>query len=158
MGTKAEKVYSITSARRALSEDVDDRNMRYLVTMVIRTVCVLAVALIPHWYRWLFAVGAVVLPILAVLVVNAGREPRGSIDETTDPRSAQPHPARQIPAGTGPTITPEGALIDTRELPVGASPVATGEDESGAGLVSARSPSIRQTHPEWFADDSEYLR
>lgn len=71
---KDEEVYSITSARRALSEDLHDRNIRYLVAMVIRTVCFILMIVVPSPWRWGFAVGAIVIPYLAVTIANAGRE------------------------------------------------------------------------------------
>lgn len=107
MGTKAERIYHITSARRALSEDVDDRTTRYLFTMTIRTVCLIACALVPGWYRWLFAAGAILLPMLAVMVANAGREPAGKIDETAEP---------SIPPPSGPVIDPDGTPVEGRLL------------------------------------------
>ena len=42
--------------------------------MGIRTACVIAAVIIPGWPRWLFLVGAVFLPYIAVVVANAGRE------------------------------------------------------------------------------------
>lgn len=77
MGTKHEKdgeVYSITSAKRALSEDLHDRNMRYIFSMVVRTVCFALMIFTPSPWRWFFAVGAIVIPYIAVTVANAGRE------------------------------------------------------------------------------------
>lgn len=71
---KDDGVYSITSARRALSEDLHDRNIRYLVAMVIRTACFIAMIFVNSPWRWAFAVGAIVIPYLAVTIANAGRE------------------------------------------------------------------------------------
>ncbi|MDO5496074.1 MAG: DUF3099 domain-containing protein [bacterium] len=88
MGTKkkGEEVYSITSARRALSEDLHDRNMRYIFSMAVRTVCFILMILTPSPWRWIFAVGAIVIPYIAVTVANAGREserpsPSGIVEE-----------------------------------------------------------------------------
>ena len=98
---RTDPVQVVTTARPSLSDDVDSRTRRYLVMMGIRTVCfVLAVAL-DGWLRWVFAVGAVVLPYLAVVVANAGRRPRRDslLPVTTPPRRALPpadpgaHPA-----------------------------------------------------------------
>lgn len=74
---KDEGVYSITSARRALSEDLHDRNVRYLVSMSIRTVCFLLAFVVTGPLRWVFIVGAVVIPYIAVVMANAGREQSG---------------------------------------------------------------------------------
>ena len=79
MGTKrhderGERVYSITSARRALSEDLHDRTIRYLVSMGIRTLFFVLAVVTPSPWRWIFAVGAIVIPYIAVTIANAGRE------------------------------------------------------------------------------------
>lgn len=72
-------VHRVTSARKALSEDQKARTKRYLISMTIRTVCFLAAVLAhvmnaPGWVTWGFVVGAVILPYVAVVMVNAGRE------------------------------------------------------------------------------------
>ena len=47
----------------------------YAFSMGIRTLCVLGLVIVfPHWAAWLFVPGAVVLPYVAVLMANAGRE------------------------------------------------------------------------------------
>jgi len=77
MGTKRAQdgeVYSITSAKRALSEDLHDRNMRYLFSMVVRTICFGLMMVTPAPWLWFFAAGAIVIPYIAVTVANAGRE------------------------------------------------------------------------------------
>lgn len=66
----------ITSAAASLSEDVAARSRRYLVQMSIRVVCFLGAVLVDHWSRWLLLGGAVVLPYVAVVLANAGRERR----------------------------------------------------------------------------------
>lgn len=47
----------------------------YILTMLIRTLCFGAVIFIDHWSRWIFAVGAVLLPYTAVVLANARRTP-----------------------------------------------------------------------------------
>lgn len=42
--------------------------------MAIRTACVLGAIVIPGWPRWVLVAGAVILPYLAVVIANAGRE------------------------------------------------------------------------------------
>jgi hypothetical protein len=67
-------VYSVTSVRRGLSEDVHDRAVRYVVSMLVRTGCFVGMAFVDGWARWLLAAGAVLLPYIAVVLANAGRE------------------------------------------------------------------------------------
>ena len=63
--------------------------------MGIRTACVLAAIVVPGWPRWFLIAGAVVLPYLAVVVANAGREN----DEPGE--SGVTEQARHAPAGAG---------------------------------------------------------
>jgi Flp pilus assembly protein TadB len=65
---------SITSAPRALSTDLAARQRRYLISMIIRTICFLLTVALPSPYRWFALVGAMFLPYIAVVVANAGRE------------------------------------------------------------------------------------
>ncbi len=77
-------MHRITTAPESLADDQARRARRYLVQMGIRVVCfVLAVVLwnrVPMWIAVLLAVGAVVLPYVAVLFANAGRERTGAMD------------------------------------------------------------------------------
>ena len=66
----------ITSATRAHSDDIGHRQRRYLISMVIRTVCfLLAVVFMGTWLMWLFLVGSVFLPYVAVVLANGGAAP-----------------------------------------------------------------------------------
>ncbi|MEY4136468.1 MAG: hypothetical protein RL205_596 [Actinomycetota bacterium] len=67
-------VFTITDAQRGLSVEQNGRTRRYLISMGIRTACVLLAIFVPGWPRWVFISGAVVLPYLAVVIANAGRE------------------------------------------------------------------------------------
>jgi hypothetical protein len=66
--------FDITSAPRRLSTDLGARQRRYLISMIIRTVCFLLTVALPSPYRWFALLGAMVLPYVAVVVANAGRE------------------------------------------------------------------------------------
>jgi len=70
----APEVYTITQTNRGLSNEQSGRTRKYLISMGIRTGCVLAAIVVPGWPKWLFVAGAVVLPYLAVVMANAGRE------------------------------------------------------------------------------------
>jgi Protein of unknown function (DUF3099) len=75
----------VTDARRPMSEDIGYRERRYLLTMGVRALCfvlsiVFAVTLHGHW-RWLAVIallGSVILPYVAVIFANGGREPDSS--------------------------------------------------------------------------------
>lgn len=70
----ADEVYNVTGAQAGTSVQQEPRVGKYLVSMGIRTVCLIAAVLVPGWPRWLFVAGAVVLPYVAVVIANAGRE------------------------------------------------------------------------------------
>ncbi len=52
--------------------------VRYAISMAIRTVCVVLAVVVDGPLRWVFVAGAVLLPYVAVVLANAGRERGGS--------------------------------------------------------------------------------
>ena len=64
----------ITSAQDALSFEQRGRARRYFVSMMIRTACFIATIFLPSPYRWFAMGGALILPYVAVVFANAGRE------------------------------------------------------------------------------------
>jgi hypothetical protein len=66
-------VYSISGAQSGLSDEQTGRTRRYLISMGIRTACVLGAIITPGWPRWVLIAGAVILPYVAVVVANGGR-------------------------------------------------------------------------------------
>lgn len=87
MRKKVATIVSVTSVRRALNEDIEDRSRRYLFSMIVRIICFILVLIIPSWpARIVLGIVAVVIPAIAVLVANAGREkgPAPTIVEETD--------------------------------------------------------------------------
>ena len=108
----------ITTAPTALSDDVAARTRRYLVQMGVRVVCFLGAVLVDHWTRWVLLAGAVVLPYLAVVLANAGRERRtdpgtflGAAPAALPPGTRPPYPgtARGPEPGSGPGTAPHAA-------------------------------------------------
>jgi hypothetical protein len=76
MGPKRQEPVRITSAPRSHAEDIRGRTRRYLISMGIRTLCfILTVVFVGHWVSWLFLVGAIFLPYVAVVLANAGAAP-----------------------------------------------------------------------------------
>ncbi|HEY6794979.1 MAG TPA: DUF3099 domain-containing protein, partial [Kineosporiaceae bacterium] len=67
----APEVHRITGAPVSRSADLDRRVNRYLVSMAIRTACVVLVFVVPGPAKWLFGAGAVFLPYVAVVFANA---------------------------------------------------------------------------------------
>jgi hypothetical protein len=71
---KEDGVYDITSAPKGLTTDQSARQRRYFLSMMLRTACFILTVILPSPYRWIALLGAVVLPYIAVVVANAGRE------------------------------------------------------------------------------------
>lgn len=71
------EVFSISGARKSVTEDVSGRQRRYLISMGVRTACFVLAVVVSGPLRWVFLVGAVILPYLSVVFANAGREPAG---------------------------------------------------------------------------------
>ena len=94
----APEVHSITGAASARSRDLDRRVNRYLISMAIRTACVVLVFVVPGPARWVFAAGAVFLPYVAVLFANASGRPAGPGPAPVDHRGlgAAAHPDPEV--------------------------------------------------------------
>jgi len=73
-GAGASEVYDVTSAPKALSNDLSSRQKRYFISMMIRTLCFILTVILPSPFRWFALFGAVTLPYIAVVIANAGRE------------------------------------------------------------------------------------
>jgi len=106
---RGQQVHLVTQARRPMSEDIAYRQRRYLIMMAIRTVCfaVAIIAFINHagWLTAIPAVGAIVIPYVAVIFANGGREPdnvRGFMEYRTN------LPARRETSGDGGSSGPSG--------------------------------------------------
>jgi hypothetical protein len=93
-------VHLVTQARRSMSDDINYRQRRYLLMMGVRALCfAIAVILYTNHFGWLAAIpamGAIVIPYIAVVFANGGREP----DNTRGFMEYQPNvPATRDPAG-----------------------------------------------------------
>jgi hypothetical protein len=107
------QVFRITGARQGLQDDVRGRQRRYIISMSVRTVAVILAATLWNVERHVAVVALVlglVLPYIAVVVANAGRENAPSLPSTfvgvpvrpmiTPPR-ADDGSARSAPDGEG---------------------------------------------------------
>ena len=93
-------VFNITAAQRALSSEQTGRTRRYLISMGIRTICVVAAIVVPGWPRLVLIAAAVALPYLAVVIANGGREN----DEIGD-LGVRPAPIPQIESSSAHVIS-----------------------------------------------------
>ncbi|MET9960887.1 DUF3099 domain-containing protein [Streptomyces sp. NPDC006326] len=76
------EVFRITGARLGLDEDVRGRQRRYVISMAIRTLSVLATVILWNVERHVAIVTLIaggLLPYVAVVIANAGRESTPSL-------------------------------------------------------------------------------
>jgi Flp pilus assembly protein TadB len=91
----------ITTAATSPHADIAARQRRYLIAMGIRTLCFLVVAFLaithagPGWLPWIFVVGALVLPYVAVVMANAA-DTKSDAFQLLDGASHD----RELPPGT----------------------------------------------------------
>ncbi|MDN3021209.1 DUF3099 domain-containing protein [Streptomyces sp. S.PB5] len=114
---KAE-VFRITGARQSLQDDVRGRQRRYIISMSVRTVSVILAATLWNVERHVAIVALVlgmILPYIAVVIANAGRENVPSL------------PSTFVTAPTPPMIAP----------PTAQEPSAESFPEGGAGGPAA---------------------
>jgi hypothetical protein len=79
------EVFRITGARQGLADDVRGRQRRYVISMSVRTLAVIAAAVLWNVERHVAVVALVlgmVLPYIAVVIANAGRENAPSLPST----------------------------------------------------------------------------
>lgn len=75
---------SVTSLPQSPQDEANHRVRRYALTMGIRTVCFLLMALVQPlgWWTWAFAAAAIFLPYIAVVYANAGSDSTPSVVES----------------------------------------------------------------------------
>lgn len=79
------EVFRITGARQGLEDDVRGRQRRYVISMSVRTVSVVLAAVLWNVERHVAIVAlvlGVLLPYVAVVLANAGRENATSLPTT----------------------------------------------------------------------------
>lgn len=106
---RAHAPQSATSLRRAPHDDAQSRKRKYFIMMSVRVVCfVLMVVITPYgWHTGILAVGAVLLPYLAVVVANVGSDGN---------EATAVAPEREITAAPpAPPVAPATEVIRIRE-------------------------------------------
>ncbi|MDQ1216549.1 MULTISPECIES: DUF3099 domain-containing protein [Microbacterium] len=104
---------SATSLPRAPHDDSNRRMTKYFIMMAVRVVCfVLMVVIAPYgWHTAAFAVGAVFLPYIAVVIANVG-------DDVREPAAVSPLaalPERPEQATREPQAPAKPTVIEIRE-------------------------------------------
>ncbi|MER5184233.1 DUF3099 domain-containing protein [Streptomyces sp. NPDC002896] len=127
------QVFRITAARQGLEADVRARQRRYVISMSVRTVAVILAAVLWNVERHVAIVALVlgaVLPYVAVVIANAGRENAPSL------------PSSFTLAPTRPMIAPpqqDGSAESVPEDATGAADTAGDASTGDAGDTRARS-------------------
>lgn len=109
------KPQSTTSLPRAPRDEADARFTKYFITMGVRVACFLLMVFVtPYgWYTWIFGIGAMVLPYVAVVLANVG-------EDAHIPRAERPEFAIEAaPAPRVATAQPQGPpIVRIAESPV----------------------------------------
>ncbi|MGW1772977.1 DUF3099 domain-containing protein [Streptomyces sp. NPDC002104] len=87
------EVFRITGARMSLAEDVRGRQRRYVISMLVRTLSVVATIVLWNVQRPVAVVTLVagaLLPYIAVVIANAGRESTPSLPSHFVPSPVRP--------------------------------------------------------------------
>jgi hypothetical protein len=79
---KPAAAYRITTARKSVPDDQAYRVRGYVISMSIRIVCFLLAVVTTGVLRWTFVAGALIIPYLAVVFANSGREPNDDPPDT----------------------------------------------------------------------------
>ncbi|GHH88578.1 hypothetical protein GCM10018793_68750 [Streptomyces sulfonofaciens] len=144
---KAE-VFRITGARQGLNDDVRGRQRRYVISMVVRTISVILAITLWNVAQPVAIVALVlgfILPYIAVVIANAGRENAPSQPPTFVPTPSRPmltdraqRPAAEQAAHRPPSSEaaapsgPEGSGVPTAPSPDSGSATTATPDPSGS--------------------------
>ncbi|MFJ9036604.1 DUF3099 domain-containing protein [Streptomyces sp. NPDC102406] len=105
------QVFRITGARQGLADDVRGRQRKYVISMSIRTLSVILTAVLWNVQRPVAIVTLVfgaLLPYVAVVIANAGRENAPGLPSTFVPAPVRPMIA------PGPAVTPTEPAAEDR--------------------------------------------
>ncbi|MCT4354951.1 DUF3099 domain-containing protein [Streptomyces sp. Je 1-79] len=99
------EVFRITGARQGLTDDVRGRERRYVISMSVRTLSVIAAVVLWNVERHVAIVALVLgalLPYVAVVIANAGRERPPALPSTFVPPPSRPElPLGDVAADAG---------------------------------------------------------
>ena len=146
--TATNPVYRITGVRAGLAEEQHERTKRYLISMGVRTACFLGAVFASGWLRWVLIAGALVLPYLAVVFANAGRERTGQAppeiflrpDRSQLPPDDTGSAARSVTRPSWTMTSSRDILTRTRHGPPAVTPDAM-PDGSPRGRPASLRPS-----------------
>lgn len=145
------EVFRITGARTGLTEDVRGRQRRYIISMSVRTVSVVLTVVLWNVERplaWAMLVLGALLPYVAVVIANGGREN----GPPAMPTVAVPPPVR--PALEATLVESSAERHAKRDAEHGVPPSAPADDTASA---AGSAESTAEDAPTAAADDTEPL-
>jgi hypothetical protein len=125
----------ITSAAESRQTEIRRREVRYILSMSVRTLCfILAVVAFDGWVRLIAILVALILPWVAVVVANGGPPPASDRPSRFDrrARAEQPPPAELEP---GRHVVVEGDVMADASVPT-AGPSTGPTTSTGAGSLA----------------------
>jgi hypothetical protein len=137
------EVFRITGARAGLTEDVRGRQRRYVISMSIRTVSVILTVVLWNVERplaWVMLVLGALLPYVAVVYANAGRE-----NGPERPVAAVPPPVR--PALEPSSVEPGSRAASGQRVPPSAEDAGDGEHGAATGADGAADSRAAAAEP-----------
>jgi hypothetical protein len=121
------EVHSITGAATPHSDDMDARIRRYLISMAIRTACVVLAFVVHGPTRWVFLVGAVGLPYIAVVMANVATGQRRTAVPKVDAQ-----PLTGLSGGTPTDRTMNGETVSAQTFYHSPTPSTTPDPPSSS--------------------------
>lgn len=88
---------SVPSATNLPASPKGDQSIRmrnYTISMTIRTLCFVLAIFTHGWIRWVFAIAAILLPYIAVVLANASNQRRIDVRGSVRPQRAD----QQLPS------------------------------------------------------------
>lgn len=140
-----QQVHRITTAQPDPTPEQLSRERTYLAMMATRMVAIVVAVVVPGFWRWVAIAAGVLLPYVAVVMVNAARtrgageaedpftpEARAALASPTAPASPSPPstaPTSPAPTSPAPTSTaPPSTATRTVPPPAGGTPGSTSAD------------------------------
>jgi hypothetical protein len=97
-----------------MSEDINYRQRRYLISMGIRTACLAAAIFLagrgPAWLVGIMIAAALLLPYFSVVFANGGREPENT------PRLESPGEPQESPASPASPVDDDGQRTSRKQI------------------------------------------
>lgn len=135
--TSKPAVFQITGVRRGMSADIQARQRRYVASMLFRTACFIGVIFTHGPLRFVLFLGALLLPYIAVVVANAGRE------RPADPPTTQLLGGRAALGDRPATADADGDADADATARQGEDDLAGAAERGGARVGSPPNPEAR---------------